>query len=57
MRYVVFTAALVFIGGLWLLTALYLSNNGLTFAGVVGLIVLIVISVGVLGALLHPQRK
>jgi hypothetical protein len=56
-RYVVFAAALAFIGGLWALTAFYLSNNGLTIAGVVGLIVLIVVSVGVLGALLHPPRR
>lgn len=52
-----FAAALAFIGGLWALTAFYLSNNGLTIAGVVGLIVLIVVSVGVLGALLHPPRR
>jgi hypothetical protein len=56
-RYVVFAAALAFIGGLWTLTAFYLSNNGLTAAGVVGLIVLVVVTVGVLGALLQPPRK
>ncbi len=56
-RYVVFAAALVFVGALGLLTALYLSNNGLTFVGLVGLVVLIVCAVGVLGALLHPPRR
>jgi hypothetical protein len=56
-RYIVFAAALVFIGGLGLLTGLYLSNNGFTVVGVLGLIVLIVCGVGVLGALIHPPRK
>jgi hypothetical protein len=56
-RYVVFAAAIAFIGGLWLLTALYLSNNGLTGAGIVGLIVLVVVTIGVLGALVQPPRK
>ena len=57
MRYLVFASAVVFIAGLGLLTALYLSNNGLTFVGIVGLVVLIVCAVGVLGALLHPPRR
>jgi len=56
-RYLVFASAVVFIAGLGLLTALYLSNNGLTFVGLVGLVVLIVCAVGVLGALLHPPRR
>jgi hypothetical protein len=56
-RYVVFAAAVVFIGALGLLTALYLSSNGLTVVGVLGLIVLVVCGVGVLGALLHPPRR
>jgi hypothetical protein len=55
-RYLAFAGALVFIGGFALLTALYLSSNGITFVGVVGLIVLIVVGVGVIGALLHPPR-
>lgn len=57
MRYLVFAGALVFIGGFALLTALYLSDNGLTFVGVVGLLVLIVCGVGVIGSLLHPPRR
>jgi hypothetical protein len=56
-RYVVFAAALVFVGGLGVLTALYLANNGVTVVGVLGLIVLVVCGVGVLGALLHPPRR
>lgn len=57
MRYLVFAAALVFIGGLGLLTALYLASNGITFVGVLGLIVLVVVGVGVLGALLQPPSR
>jgi hypothetical protein len=56
-RYVVFAAALVFVAGLALLTALYLANNGVTLVGVLGLIVLVVCGVGVVGALLHPPRR
>jgi hypothetical protein len=55
-RYLVFAAALIFIGAFGLLTALYLSSNGITFVGVVGLIVLIICGIGVIGALLHPPR-
>lgn len=57
MRYVVFAAALVFVAGLALLTALYLANNGITVVGVLGLGVLIVCGIGVIGSLLHPPRK
>ena len=57
MRYLVFAGALVFIGGFAVLTAFYLSNNGITVVGVVGLIVLIIIGVGVIGAILHPPRE
>ena len=57
MRYLVFAGALVFIGGFALLTALYLSNNGITFVGIIGLLVLIVCGIGVIGALLHPPRR
>jgi len=56
-RYLVFGAAFIFIGGWALLTALYLSSNGLTFVGVLGLLLLIVVSVGVLGAFLQPPRR
>jgi hypothetical protein len=55
-RYFAFAGALVFIGGFGLLTALYLESNGVTFVGVIGLIVLIICGVGVIGAILHPPR-
>ena len=57
MRYLVFGAAFIFIGGWALLTALYLSSNGLTFVGVVGLLLLIWVSIGVLGAFFHQTRR
>lgn len=57
MRFLVFLSALLFVLGLALLTVLYIKNNGVTFVGVVGVIVLVVCGVGVLGALLHPPRR
>jgi hypothetical protein len=56
-RVLVFAAALLFILGLGLLTALYIKNRGLTVVGVLGLIVLIVCGIGVLGAILHQPRR
>ena len=56
MRFLVFIAALLFIVGLGLLTVLYIRDSGVTVVGVLGVIVLVVIGVGVIGALLHPRR-
>jgi hypothetical protein len=56
-RVLVFLSAVLFIFGLGLLTAVYFKDNGVTFVGIVGLVVLLVIGVGVLGALLHPPRR
>ena len=39
------------------LTAIELSQNGVTLAGIVGVCVVIVLGVGVIGAALHPPRK
>ncbi len=57
MRYLVFAGALVFIAAFALLTAMYFSANGVTVAGVIGLIVLIICGVGVIGAITHPPRN
>jgi hypothetical protein len=57
LRILVFTLAIVFIGGLGLLTALDFENNGVTLVGVVGVVVLVVVGVGIIGALIHPPRK
>jgi hypothetical protein len=40
-----------------LLTVLDFSNNGVTLVGVIGVVVVIVIGVGILGAFLQPPRK
>jgi hypothetical protein len=56
-RVVVALFAVVFIFGMGLLTALDFANNGVTLVGVVGAGVVLVIGVGVLGALLQPPRK
>jgi hypothetical protein len=56
-RIIVFTVAVVFIGGMVLLTALDFQNNGVTLVGVIGVGVVVVIGVGIIGALLHPPRK
>jgi hypothetical protein len=57
LRIVVFTVAIVFICAMGLLTALYFKNNGVTAAGVIGVVVLVVFGVGIIGALLHPPRR
>jgi hypothetical protein len=56
-RGVVFTIAVVFIAGFALLTAQDLSRHGLTAAGVLALIVLVLFTVGILGAILKPRRR
>jgi hypothetical protein len=56
-RAVVVVLAIVFISGLGLLTVLDFTNNGVTLVGVIGAGVVIVVGVGVLGALLQPPRK
>ena len=57
MRIVVFALALVFIVGMAVLTVLDISRNGITGLGVVGVFVVIVVGVGVIGALTEPPRK
>jgi hypothetical protein len=56
-RVLAFLSAVLFILGLGLLTVVYFKDNGVTFVGIVGLVVLVVIGVGVLGALLHHPRR
>ena len=57
MRALVFLVAVVFIAGMIILTALDFANNGVTALGVVSVIVVIVVGVGVLGALTEPPKK
>lgn len=57
MRALVYTAALLFVLAFALLTVLYIRSNGVTAVGVLGIIVLVVVGVGVVGALLHPPDR
>jgi hypothetical protein len=56
-RSLVFLAASLFILAFALLTALYIKSNGVTAVGVIGILILVVIGVGVLGALINPPRR
>ncbi len=51
MRLVVFAIALVFIVGLGVLTVMDIVNNGVTPIGIVAVLLLVVIMVGIVGAL------
>jgi hypothetical protein len=55
-RLVVLWVALVFIGGLGLLTALDISRNGVTWLDVLAILILVLFTTGILGALLTPPR-
>lgn len=57
MRIIVFAVAVVFVCGMAVLTVLDFEQNGVTGLGIVGAIVVIVIGVGVIGALTEPPRK
>lgn len=57
MRFVVFALALVFVVSMAALTVIDISNNGITGLGVVGIFVVVVVGVGVIGALTEPPRK
>jgi hypothetical protein len=56
-RYLVLGVAILAVLAFAALTAIELSNNGVTLAGIVGVGVVIVLGVGVIGAALHPPRK
>jgi hypothetical protein len=56
-RFVVFGFALVFIITMATLTALDISKNGITGLGIVGIFVVVVVGVGVIGALTEPPKK
>ena len=57
MRVLVFAVAVAFVVGMAVLTALDFERNGVTGLGIVGLIVVIIIGVGIIGALTEPPKK
>jgi lipopolysaccharide export LptBFGC system permease protein LptF len=56
-RFLVFAIAVLFVVGMGVLTALDFERNGVTGLGIVGLIVVIVVGVGIIGALTEPPKK
>jgi hypothetical protein len=57
LRAVVFTIALVFIVGLGVLTVMDIVNNGVTPIGILAVALLVVIIVGIVGALGEQFRR
>jgi hypothetical protein len=57
MRLVVLAIALVFIGLLGALTVSDFVNHGVTGLGVLSVLVLVLFSVGIVGALRHPPDQ
>jgi hypothetical protein len=57
LRVVVFTIALVFIVGLGVLTVMDIINNGVTPIGIIAVALLVVIMVGIVGALGQTPRQ
>lgn len=57
MRYVIFAVAIVFITAMALATADDFAQNGVTGLGIVGAIVVVIVGIGIIGALLTPPRE
>jgi hypothetical protein len=55
-RLLVLAAALLFIAGFAFLTFLAISEKGLTVAGVISIFILLLLAVGIVGALRNPPR-
>jgi hypothetical protein len=55
-RLLVLAAALVFIGGFAFLTFSAISAQGITVAGALSILILLLLAVGILGALRNPPR-
>jgi hypothetical protein len=56
-RLVVLALALVFIAGFAFLTLSAASKQGFTLASAVSIFVLVLLAVGIVGALLNPPRR
>ena len=57
MRLAVFTVALLFIVALAVLTARDIRSHGATPVDVLAVVVLVLFTTGIVGALLHPPRR
>jgi hypothetical protein len=55
-RNVVLLAVLVFIAGFAFLTVAAIVEQGLTIAGVLSILILVLLSIGIVGALRNPPR-
>jgi VIT1/CCC1 family predicted Fe2+/Mn2+ transporter len=56
-RLAVFTVALLFIAALGVLTARDIRVHGATPVDVVAVVILVLFTTGIVGALLHPPRR
>jgi multisubunit Na+/H+ antiporter MnhC subunit len=56
-RFVVVTLALLFVTGMIYLTVADFVQNGVTGLGVVGAVVVTIVSVGTVGSFLQPARR
>ena len=57
MRVVVLTIALLFIAGLAVLTALDIAKYGVTALGVLAILVIVLFTIGIVGALRQPPQQ
>lgn len=57
MRQLVLLIVLLFLGLLIYLTASEIKSNGLDAGGVVAIVVIVLLSVGIVGSLLHNPRR
>jgi hypothetical protein len=57
MRAAVFTASLLFIGAMAVLTVRDIRMHGATPVNIVAVVVLVIFTTGVVGAMLHPPRR
>jgi len=57
LRLLVLTIALLFIGVLGALTVKDIHTHGLTPVAVLAILIVVVFTIGVIGALLHPPRR
>jgi hypothetical protein len=57
MRQLVLLIVLLFIGLLLYLTISEIKTNGLDVGGVVAIVVIVLLSVGIVGSLLHNPRR